>query len=139
KEFVDAKLGAVRIARHVDEQITEEPICEPRRRLPLAVAEFARHFVERELKLVDAVVSRLIDARRLRRWSDEHVREQVRERGMLVKVRNEASKEIGTPQERRIKSRGPAENDVIAATGPHVTAVVHELLGTQPRQARSFV
>ena len=78
-ELVDAELGAMRVAGHVDQEIAEQPIDEPRRRLRRLL-----HLRERELELVERVVPRLVDSRRLARRPDEHAREEVRQRRVIA-------------------------------------------------------
>ena len=63
-QLVDAKFGAMRVAGDVDQKISEQPIDEPRRRLGSGLGELP----ERDLELVEGIVARLVDARRLARW-----------------------------------------------------------------------
>ncbi len=72
-QLVDAEFRAVRVAGDVDQQITEQPIDEPRRYVDACRGKLP----ERDLELVERVVARLIDARRLRRRTQEQAREQV--------------------------------------------------------------
>ena len=64
-----------------------------------------RQLLERDLELVQRVVARLVDARRLRGRADEQAREQVRQRGMVVPVGDQAAQQIGAAQERRVRRR----------------------------------
>ena len=90
-ELVDAELGAMRVAGDVGQQVTEQPIDEPGRngtaRPPVVCAE-------RDLELVDAVVPGLVDARRLAGRADEEAGEQIRQRRMVVPVRQQAAQQI---------------------------------------------
>ena len=92
-----------------------------------------------------AVVARLVHARRLARRADEHAREQVRQRRMVLPVGDEAAQQVGPAQQRAVRRRRAAERDVIAAAGARVAAVEHELLGARaasaapPRTASSVV
>ncbi len=131
-ELVDAELGAVRIAGHVDQQVAHQPVDQPRRTRAVLRGDAAQ-FGERDLDLVDRIVARFIDARRLARRPDEETREQVRERRMVVPVGDHAREQIGPAQERRIGDRRAAEHEVVAAAGAGVATVEHELLGRQPR------
>ena len=92
-----------------------------------------RQLRERDLELVDAVVPRLVDARRLARRADEQSREQVRQRRVVVPVGDQAAQQIGPAQERAVGRRRAAEHEVVAAAGAGVAAVEHELLGRRGR------
>jgi len=59
-KFVDAELGAVRVAGHVDEQIAKEAIDQPRRHGALL-----GDLLEGQFQLVERIVARFVDARRL--------------------------------------------------------------------------
>ena len=98
-----------------------------------------RHFGEREFEFVQTVVACFVDARRLARRTDEHAGEQVRQRRMVLPIRDQAAQQIGPAQEWTIGRGRAAEHDVIAAAGAGVAAVEHELLGAEPRQPRFFV
>ena len=91
-----------------------------------------RQLLERELELVQRIVARLVDARRLRGGADEQPAEQIGQRRMVVPVRQQAAQQVRPAQERRIGRRGAAEHEVVAAAGAGVAAVEHELLGSQP-------
>jgi hypothetical protein len=64
--------------------VAEERVDQPGRRLGVGVRT-----IERELELVERVVARLVDARRLRRRSDEEPGEQVRQRRVVLGERDE--------------------------------------------------
>ena len=64
-QLVDRELGAVRVAGQVGQQVAQQPVDEPRQRFVLAELVLARELLERDLELVEAVVARLVDARRL--------------------------------------------------------------------------
>ena len=68
----------------------------------LAVAR-RRHVRERDLELVEAVVARLVDARRLAGRADEQAGEQVGQRRMALPVEHEALQQVGPAQERRVR------------------------------------
>src|SRR5882672_4171477 len=55
---------------------------------------------------------------------------------MVVPVGDQAREQLGPAQERRIRGRGAAEREVVAAAGARVLAVEHELLGAQAALAR---
>jgi hypothetical protein len=94
-QLVDRELGAVRIAREVGEEVAQQPVDEPRRCRRLACRVLAPHLLERDFELVEAVVARFVDPRRLTRRSDERAREQVRQRRMVLPVRHQALQEVG--------------------------------------------
>ena len=60
----------------------------------------ARHLRHGDLELVEAVVARLVDARRLAGRADEQAREQVAQRRMVLPVQHQALQQIGPAQER---------------------------------------
>ena len=98
-QLVDAEFGAMRIAGHVDEQIAEQPIDEPGR----ARDPGRRQLAKGDLELTQRVISRFVQAWRLRRGADEQAGEQIRQRGMIVPIRQKAPQQVGTAQERRIR------------------------------------
>ena len=126
EHLVDAELGAMRVAGGVDEQVAEQAVDDPRRHR----LRRRRQLLERELELVQRIVARLVDARRLRGRPDEQAAEQIGQRRMVVPVRQQAAQQVGPAQERRIRRRRAAEHEVIAAAGAGVAAVEHELLGS---------
>ena len=116
----------MRVAGHVDQQMAEDAVDQPGR----AVAAVG-DLLEGDLQLVEAVVPGFVDPRRLARRPDEHAREQVRQRRMVVPVGDQAAEQVGPAQDRAVGRRRPAEHDVVAAAGAGVPAVDHELLGAQ--------
>ena len=93
----------------------------------------------RDLELVHLIAARLVDARMLAGRADEHAREQVRQRRMVVPVGDQAAQQIGPPQQRAVVRRRPADHDVVAAAGAGVAAVDQELLGAEARLPRFLV
>ena len=140
-QLVDAELGAVRVAGDVDQQVAQQrdrPATAARRR-PWTVGGAASS-AKRDLELVDRVVARLVDARRLAGRADEHAREQVGQRRMVVPVRRSGwPSRSGRRRNGRVGRRRAAEHEVVAAAGAGVAAVEHELLGRQARLARGVV
>ncbi len=132
-ELVDAELGAVRVAGHVRQQVTEHAIDQPGRRI------LAFELREGDREFVDVVVTRFVDARRLTRRSDEQAGEQIRERRVIVPVGDETAQQIRPPQERAVGRRVTAEYEVITAARADVAPVEHELFGRQPRLVRFVV
>ena len=132
-ELVDADFGAMGIAGDVDEQIAENAVDDPER--PAGPGDLR----ERDLELMELVVARLVEPRRLARRADEQAREQIGKRGMALPVEHEAREQIGPAQERRIRGRRAADHDVVAAARAGVTAVGEELVGSEPRQPRLLI
>ena len=128
-ELVDAELRAVRVAGDVDQQVTQRAIDEPGRRRAVRRRE-AR---ERDLDLVEAVVPPFIDPRRLARRAEKQPGEEIRQRRVVVPVGDQASQQVGPPEERAVCRRRAAQHEVIAAAGPGVASVEHELLGSEAR------
>ncbi len=132
-ELVDAELGAMRVAGDVGEQVAVHAIDEPRR---TDAGARIGHRARRDLELVHRVVARLVDPRRLAGRADEQPRKEIRERGMILPVVQQAAQQIGAAQERAVGRRGTAEHDVVAAAGSRVPAVEQELLGREAQRAR---
>ena len=135
-ELVDRELRPVRVAGEVGEQMPEQTIDEPRRHRRLSGLFLAAHLLEGDLELVETVVARFVDSRRLARRADERPREQVGERRMILPIRDETLEQVRAAQQRTVGSRGSAQRHVIAAAGAGVPAILHELLGRQPCFAR---
>ena len=95
-ELVDADFGAMRIAGDIDQNVPEQAIHQPQRGLDSR----RRHVGQRDLKFIEAVVTRLIDARRLAGRTDEHAGEQIRQRRMPLPVQHQALQQVRTAQER---------------------------------------
>ena len=70
-EFVDAELGPVGIAGHIGQQVAQHPVDQPRRARTAGLAQDALQFGEGDLDLVDRIVARFVQARRLARRPDE--------------------------------------------------------------------
>ena len=81
----------------------------------------------------------LVDARRLAGGTDEHAREQIRQRRMPLPVQHEALQQIRTAQERQIRRRGAADHHMIAAAGTGVPAVDEIFVGAEPNLGGVFV
>jgi hypothetical protein len=99
----------------------------------------ARELLKRDFELVQAVVSRFVDARRLAGRPDEHAGKQIRQRRMILPVRQQALQQVRAPQQRAVRRGRASQRDVIAATGAHVAAVEHELFSRQARLPRFLV
>ena len=127
------------VARQVNQQVAQQAVYQPWRQRFFACQLFQRHLLKGDVQLVQIVVARLIDARRLTGGADKRAGKQIRQRGMILPIGNQAAQQIGTPQQRAVRRRCPAERDVVAAAGAGVTAVEHELFRAQARQPRGFV
>src|SRR5439155_18610169 len=90
-------------------------------------------------QLVKRIVSGLVHAWMLARGTDEQSREQVRQRRMVVPVREQTAQQIRAPQDRAFARGGRASYDVMTAARAGVAAIQHELLGPEPRPPRFFV
>src|SRR5262249_51503933 len=134
-ELVDAELRAVRVAGHVDEEMTEDPVHLPRRH----GGATRRERRERDLELVELAVARLVDARVLRRRPDEEAGEGVRERRVVLPVAEEAAEEVRAAEERAVERMGRAEGDVVPAPRSDGAAVDQELLAREPCEPRLLV
>ncbi|MNL17941.1 hypothetical protein D3C87_1390640 [compost metagenome] len=86
-ELVDAELGAVGVAGDIDQQISQQPVDQPRR---TRFARF-RHLCKGNFQFIQGIVSRLVDARRLGRGADEQPGKQVGQRRMVMPVTDQAT------------------------------------------------
>ena len=134
EQLVDAELGAMRVAGRIDQQVAEDAVDQPGRGL---LAGF--DLTERDLQFVQRVVARLVDARMLAGRADEQAGEEIRQRRMVEPVAEQALQKVRSPQQRRIGGGRSAQHHVVAAAGPGVAAVDHELLRPEPRGARLVV
>ena len=98
-----------------------------------------RDLAEGDFEFVEAVVARLIDARRLAGRPDEKTGKEIGKTRVVVPVGDQAAQQIGTAQEGRIVRRRAAENEVIAAAGSGMAPVDHELLAGQTRDMGGIV
>ena len=136
--LVDAELAAVGVAGDVDQQVAQAAVDQPRRHL-LLLGKLPFQLGEGDLDLVDLVVARLVDARRLAGRADEHAREQVAQGRVVVPIGQQADQHVGAAQERAVRGRRTAEHEVVAAARAGMAAVEHELLGGQARAVRRVV
>ena len=134
-ELVDADFGAMGVAGDVGQQIAEQPVDQPQRRGDAR----RRGLRKRDLELIELVVARFVDPRRLAGRADEQTGEQIRERRMALPIEHEAREQIGPAQERRVGRRRAADHDMVAAAGAGVAPVGQELVGAEPRQPRLLI
>src|SRR6476659_280280 len=115
--------------------MAEDAIDQPR----WAIATVFGKLTEGNFHLVNAVIARLVDARRLACRPEKEAGEQVRQRRMIVPIGHETTQQVGAAQNRAVGRGRPAEDKVVAAERAGVLAVELKLLGAQPREARLFV
>src|SRR5262245_66030565 len=90
-------------------------------------------------RALEAVVPRLVDARRLAGGADEESREQVGQGRVIVPVPEEALQEIRAPEERAVRGQRAAQHEVVAAAGAGVPPVENDSLGIECVYTRFFV
>ena len=98
-----------------------------------------RDLRERDLQLVQTVVTRFVDPRRLTGRPDEQAREEVAQARAPQPMDEEALEQVGTSEERTVERRLPADDDMIAPAGSRMLAVDHELVGAEAREPRFLV
>ncbi len=80
-EFVDAELGTMRVARHIDQDVAQRAVDHPRRQVRAVAAaeqiDLPLQLAERHLQLIHLVVARFVDARRLARRPDKEPGKQI--------------------------------------------------------------
>ncbi len=138
-ELVDRELGAVRVAREVDEEVAQDPVDEPGLLVRLPGRQRRLELLEGDRQLVERVVAGLVHARALARGADEETREQVGERRVDLPVADQGAQQVRAAQQRAVRGGRPPDGHVVAAAGAGVAAVEHEFLGAQPREARLLV
>ena len=145
EQFVDAELGPVGVAGHVDEEVAQEPVDEERPPVPVfggsrrpCRGDTPRppgvdpvELGEGDLELVEAVVAGLVDAGGLAGRPDEPPGEQVGQGRVVLPVGEEAAEQVGAAQQRAVGRRRAAEGHVVAAAGAGVGAVEGELLRSE--------
>ena len=95
------------VAGQVHQEIAQQPVHQPGLQGLLARAVLAFHFLERDLELVEAVVAGLVDPRRLAGGADEHAREQIGQRRMVLPVGHQAAQQIGPAQQGAVAGVAP--------------------------------
>ena len=135
-ELVDAEFGAMGAARHIGEKMAEEAIRHARGgRGRTLVGDL----VEGNLQFVERLHPPFVDPGMLAGGADEQPGEQIGKRRMVLPVFDHAAQQIGTPQKGTVIRSGSANHQVVAAAGPGVLPIEHELLGAQAALARQFV
>ena len=123
-QLVDTELGAMGVTGHVHQQVAQQAVDQP----GLAVATHFRHLREGDFQLVQRIVTRLIDTRRLGRRADKQTAEQVGQRRMVVPVADQAAQQVRPAQKRRVRRRRAAEHKVVTAARASVAAIDHKFL-----------
>src|SRR6266581_727354 len=129
KQLVDADLRPVRVAGDVDQQMAEQTIDQPRQWL--RPVSRSRHGCHRDLQLIEQVVPCFVDAWRLAGRANEKAGKEIGQRGMLLKIENQALQKVRTAQERAVGCSLSAQHNVVAPAGSGVAAVDHELVGAE--------
>ena len=128
----------MRVAGHVDQDVAEQPVDQPWRRRGRGCIR-RRHAAERDFQLIEHVLARFVDARRLTGRPDEQSGKEIGEGRPPLPIEHQTFEQIWAAQERAVGGIAAAEHDVIAAAGSAVPAVDHELIGAKPRLMRFFV
>ena len=136
EQLVDADLGPMRVAGDVDQQVAEDPVDQPGR---AGLAAGLGNLAECDLQLVELVLARLVQPRRLAGRADEQAREQVAEAGVVLPVGDQGGQQVGPAQERAVRGRLAADDDMVAAAGADLPPVDQELAGVEARQPRLLV
>src|SRR5688572_7924420 len=98
-----------------------------------------RQLVEGDFELVERIIARLIDTWVLAARANKEAAEEIRERGMMLPVAEEATEQIGPAQEGAVGGRGSADDQMISSAGADVPAIDHEFFRAQSGQARFMV
>ena len=138
-QFVDGKFRAVRVAGQVHQQIAQQAIDHPGLVAGLQGRQHGVHLLECNRQLVQVVVARLVDPRRLAGWPDEGSRKQVRQRRMILPIGDQAFEQVRAAQHRAVLGGRTAQRGVVAAAGTRMPAIDHEFFRSQARQARLLV
>src|ERR1035438_3141072 len=88
-------------------------------------------WLEGDLQLVDGICTRLVHTGMLAGGTDEQSREQIRQGWVIVPVTDQASQQIGAPQEGTVLGSWAADDHVVATAGAGVLSVQHEFLRAQ--------
>src|SRR3954453_6149873 len=127
---MDAKFSPMRVARCVREQVPENSVHEPRRRVAIL-----RDLFESDLQFVEGIVAGFIHARMLTGRADEQSREEERQGRMILPISEQAAQEVGAPQEGAVRRGWTAQNNMIAAACANVASINEKLLRSKPCQA----
>src|ERR1017187_10372710 len=119
-ELVDAELGAVRVPCQIGEKMTKYAIGQPQR---TSRRVLIGDLVEGDFQFVDGIRACLVHARMLTGGTDEQSREQIGQGRVIVPVSDQASQQIGTPQERTVFRSRSAQHNVVSAAGPGVLSI----------------
>jgi predicted metalloendopeptidase len=70
EELINRELGAMRVAAGVNEQVAEQAVGQPRRRVA-ELADVTVEFLEGDFEFVERIITCFVNARRLRSWADK--------------------------------------------------------------------
>ena len=111
------------------EQAVDQP---GRHTAPLGQRRLAVELGERDLELVEALVARFVDTGGLAGRADEPPGEEVRKRGVVLPVGDNAAEEVRPAQKRAVGWCRAAEGEVVAPTSAGVRPIEMEPLSTEP-------
>jgi len=123
------------IAADIDQKVSQDAVDQP----GLAFFIGAGDLIEGKLKLIEPVVTSLIDTRCLARRTDEQSREQIAQTRMVLPIGNEAAKQVRPPQERALRRCRATDDDMVAAARAGMASVEQKLFGTKACEARLLI
>ena len=138
-QLVNAELAAVGVARHIDQNIAQGAVNNPGRHVLTIFFAVGSDFAHGDFKLVELVIARFIDTRRLAGGADKHAREQIAQRRVVVPVSNQADQHFRFAQKRAVCRRGTTQHKMVATPGTGVAAIGHELFCRQTRFVRNVI
>ena len=97
------------------------------------------NLVEGNLQLVERFHPAFVDPRMLAGRADEQPGKQIGKRRMVLPVIDHAAQQVGPAQKGAVIGSGAANHQVVAAAGPGVLPVEHELLCSQAGLAGQLV
>ena len=139
EHLVDAEFAAVRVARHVHQDVAQRAVHQPGRHVLAVDGAVGLDLAQRDFQFVELVVAGLVHTRRLAGGADEQAAEQIAQAGVVVPVQQQAGQQLGLAQEGRVGRGGAAHHKVVATAGAGVASIGHELLGRQARLPRGLV
>ena len=114
------------VTGHVHQNVAQGPVHDPWRHVLAVLFAVAGDFTQGDFQLVQLVVARLVNTWRLAGGANEHAREQVAERRMVVPVGNQAGQYFRLAQEGAVCGRGAAQHKVVATPRAGVATIGHE-------------
>ena len=108
------------VSGQIRQKMPKNPIGLPREDL---AGTLLGNLLKCNFQFVNGIGARLVDTRMLAGRSNEHSREQVGERWMVVPEADHASQEIRAAQKTAVGCRGTADHDVVASAGARVLPI----------------